>query len=96
MHAAEPLKSDREIVLTAVAGSGLALEYAAEKLKGDREVVLTAVKDCSVGGFALHYAAETLKSDRDFMLTAVAQNGAALQYVADDLLEDLRNNKTHR
>eukprot|EP00971_Amphidinium_carterae_P060971 1206794-Amphidinium_carterae.1 len=42
-YAPEILKSDSEVVLTAVAQNGHALQDAAESLKSDREVVLKAV-----------------------------------------------------
>eukprot|EP00971_Amphidinium_carterae_P000803 15878-Amphidinium_carterae.1 len=42
--APEILKSDKEVVSTAVKAYCRALQHAAEPLKGDREVVLIAVE----------------------------------------------------
>ncbi len=39
----EYLKSDREIVIAAMTGYGMALKYIAEKLRADREIVLVAL-----------------------------------------------------
>ena len=53
-YAPAELKSDREIVLAAMAQDGWALEFAAAELKGDREFVLAAVAQ---SGEALAYVA---------------------------------------
>ena len=51
---------DREIVLTAVASNGLALQYVAAEISEYREVVLTAVAQ---DGRALRYATADLKGE---------------------------------
>lgn len=58
--AADELKRDREIVLTAVRRSGLCLEFAAPEMRADRDVVLAAVQ---VQGEALEFASEALRGD---------------------------------
>ncbi len=48
-HAADSLKSDREVVLAAVSNTGSALEYAAQHLVSDHEIVsisASGVRDC--------------------------------------------------
>eukprot|EP00971_Amphidinium_carterae_P041300 810826-Amphidinium_carterae.1 len=65
--APEILRSDREVVLKAVAQCGWALRHAAETLKSNREVVLTAVGQTH---FALQYAADVLLEDEGFAVDA--------------------------
>ena len=84
-HAAEELKGDREIVMTAVSKNGMALQFATEELKGDREIVMAAV---SQHGMALQFASEELKGDREIVMTAVSQDGWALNFATKDLRED--------
>ena len=62
-YAAADLQADKEVVLTAVAQDGSALEFASDGLRGNKEVVLTAVAQ---DFYALEYAAEELRQDRDF------------------------------
>ena len=83
--AAEELKGDRDIVMTAVSHFGHALRFATEELKGDREIVMTAVSENS---FALQYVTKELKCDREIVRAAVSQHGRALQFVAEELKGD--------
>ena len=85
-HAAEELKGDREIVMTAVSKNGRALRFAAEELKGDRKIVMTAV---SSFGSALKFAAEELKGDPEIVMMAVSKNGCVLQFATEELRRDL-------
>lgn len=60
MYASAELRSDREMVLSAVKQNGLALEYASEELRGDLDVVLAAGAQ---NGLALeHASAQTIMS----------------------------------
>ena len=79
------LTADRDIVITAVAQDGYALEHAAPKLKADRDIVLTAVKQ---NGLALQYASTELQNDREVVLAAVQQDGGALYYASAELQDD--------
>ena len=83
--AADPLKSDRELVLAAVQKNGKVLAHAADSLKNDRELVLAAVQQ---SGQALSYAAVPLKGDREVVLAAVRRSGQALAYAAVTLKND--------
>ena len=83
--ASKDLRDDKEVVLTAVARKGYALQFASDDLKNDKNVVLTAVAE---SGYALRYASTGLKSDKDVVLTAVAQDGYALQLASDELRGD--------
>ena len=83
--AAEEMKGDCEIVMTAVSQDGLALQFATEELKGNRKIVMAAV---SRDGFALQHAAEWLKGDREIVMTAVSKNGAALRFATKELKDD--------
>ena len=67
--AADHLRGDREVVMTAVANWGDALAFAADHLRGDREVVMTAVAQ---NGYALRYATEELREDKEIMKAALA------------------------
>ena len=56
-----PPKADADVVRTAVAQSGLALQFAAETLRADFEIVLTATLGASQ---AFEYADAELRADR--------------------------------
>ena len=58
MYAAKQLRSDKEVVLAALAGDVTTLRYAAPELWSDREFMLAA---CAVHGYALQYASEELQ-----------------------------------
>ncbi len=81
----EPLRGDRELVMTAVTQDGWALEYASDALQADREVFLAAVTQ---NGDALRFASDALQADREVVLAAVTRNGYALQYASDALQAD--------
>jgi len=83
--AAEELKCNCEVVLSAVRRRPRALKHAAEELKSNREVVLSAVRRSSR---ALKHAAEELKSDREVVLNAIRRNPRALRYAAEELKAD--------
>ena len=70
------IRSNRDIVLSAVKQFGLALVYASSSLKNDRDVVLSAVQQ---NLHAMKYASLTLRIDRDFVLSAVRIHGYAMQ-----------------
>ncbi|CAE7224423.1 unnamed protein product, partial [Symbiodinium necroappetens] len=82
---AENLKSDREVVLSAVQSEGCRLQHATERLKDDRALVLAAV---SSDGAALAFASKRLRCDKGLALAAVTKCGAALQFCAAFLHED--------
>ncbi|MBT4664066.1 MAG: DUF4116 domain-containing protein, partial [Methylococcales bacterium] len=81
-YANDELKSDREIVLTAVENDGYALKYASGRLKCDREIALTAVKN---NGSALQYVSDELRGNREIVLTALKNNVRCLEYADDEL-----------
>jgi len=68
----------KDMVLTAVKISGIALRFASDTLKQDKEVVLEAVKS---RGDVLRYAADIMKQDKEVVLAAVTTYCDALQYV---------------
>ena len=80
--ASAELKSDKEVVLAAVAQNGDALVHASVDLKSDKEVVLAAVAQY---GYALGYASAELNNDKEVVLAAVAQNGCALKHASAKL-----------
>ncbi|CAE6920617.1 unnamed protein product [Symbiodinium sp. CCMP2592] len=82
---AENLKSDREVVLSAVQSEGCRLQHATERLKDDRSLVLAAV---SSDGAALAFASKRLRCDKGLALAAVTKCGTALQFCAAFLQED--------
>ena len=84
-YASETLRNDRNVVLTAVAQNGYALQHASETLRNDDKVVLAAVAQ---NGYALEYASETLRNDRNVVLAAVAQDGRALMHASETLRND--------
>ena len=65
MQDASPrLRCEREVVMRAVRGNGLALEFAAPLLRRERDVVVAAVGQNSR---ALLYAAVELREDAEVM-----------------------------
>ncbi|MGB2631114.1 MAG: diphthine--ammonia ligase, partial [Candidatus Omnitrophota bacterium] len=83
--AAEPLKSDKEIVLTAVKQNRWALRYAHGSLREDREVVLAGVRR---HGWDLASADESLWSDKEFILSVLIENGEAFRFADGSLKKD--------
>ena len=91
-HASTELRSDRELVLAAVQGSGrasrrhhvVALMHASAELRADREIVLAAVR---TDGWALKYVCGELQADREVVLEAL-QFGMALSYASTGLRAD--------
>lgn len=83
--AAKELRSDPEVVLTAVRSHGLALHHVALDLRRSRDIVLAAVAS---HGLALQYAAEELCRDRSVVLAAVKAHPVALIYASQELQMD--------
>lgn len=79
------MQADREVVLTAVRDSGMALQFASSPLRRDREVVMAAVQQ---EGGALQMAFRPVHEDRDVVLAAVANSGSALQFAASKFCKD--------
>jgi len=79
------VQADRECVLAAVKGAGLALEHASDIMKSDKNVVMAAVTQ---DGFALEYASENMKSDKDVVMAAVTKNGLTLEYASENMKSD--------
>ena len=78
------LRSDREIVLTAVKQNGLALK-SSDELRSDREFMLAAVKE---NNLTLKFASIELLSDREFMLAAEKEVVWAAKYASPKLRSD--------
>ena len=89
----EPLRSDHELALGAVAQDGPASAAAAEQLRSDHEFVLDAVMQ---DGPVVAAAAEQLRSDRALELGAVTQDGPALAAAAERLRNDHESFRTAR
>ncbi|CAJ1405691.1 unnamed protein product [Effrenium voratum] len=95
LHLAEAplwLRSDRDVVLRAVAENGSALSFAAAEMREDREVWAAARRGwlAKIGeyGLRLAEAPEELRRDREVVLTAVAKDAAAVRHAAKELQED--------
>jgi len=84
-YAADPLKADKEVVLTAVTENGYALSYAADALKASKEVVMAAVTE---DGNALQYASTQLREDKEVVKAAVTKEGSALKFALGGLNQD--------
>jgi biotin carboxyl carrier protein len=82
-YAAANLRSDEEIVKSAVSQKGFALCYASAALRSNRDVVL-----CSKGGYALQFASPECQADRDIVHAACSQDGWALQFASPELRRD--------
>ena len=70
----EPLRADREVVLTAVRQYGLAVQHASQDLLADKDVALAAVQQ---DGNALEYL-PAFQSDLEVVLDAVKNDHDAL------------------
>jgi DNA repair ATPase RecN len=58
----DDFKNNKEVVMSAVKESYIALKYASQELKNDKEVVLEAIKN---NPEAFKYASEELKNDKE-------------------------------
>eukprot|EP00933_Yihiella_yeosuensis_P028771 TRINITY_DN22590_c0_g1_i1.p1 TRINITY_DN22590_c0_g1~~TRINITY_DN22590_c0_g1_i1.p1 ORF type:complete len:482 (+),score=113.26 TRINITY_DN22590_c0_g1_i1:60-1505(+) len=85
-HAAESIKSNRDIMLFALSHTGEILAKLSKAFKSDEEIVLSAVKGSN--GSAMEFASELLRSDRQFVMKAVKMGGHALGYVSEELQND--------
>ena len=72
-------RSNKTLVLHAVANFGEALEFASEDLRNDKEVVMTAV---SKNGMALRFASPAMREDIDVLQIALGdlRNPRTLQF----------------
>ena len=90
------MRTDREVVLEAVARNGSALGHASVELRADRELVMVAISN---DGWALQFASPELQKDREIVLEAIRQDGRALEYAGAEpqadrqiVLEAIRQN----
>jgi len=83
--AADELRADVDIVLTAVKANGLALRHAAPELRDDIGVVNAAVQQ---NGEALEHATKRLRGNRHLVTNAVTTHGAALRFAANAIRGD--------
>ena len=92
--AAENLKNDREVVLSAARSETMcscALMFASESLKSNSEFVIEVMKSNKYGvKFALEYSSENIKADRKVVLEAVKLDPYAevLEFAAESLKAD--------
>mmetsp|Transcript_55233 Transcript_55233/g.131664 ORF Transcript_55233/g.131664 Transcript_55233/m.131664 type:complete len:341 (+) Transcript_55233:78-1100(+) len=87
-YAAEEWRSDRDIMLAAVAGNSMALAFASDSLRADKEVVLAALNSKgATSDFTLCFASEALRGDREVVLAAVSRCAAALNFASAALLD---------
>ena len=78
-------KADKEIVMTALANDGTALQLLSDEMKADKEVVLFAFSN---GCKNLYHVSDELKADKDVVLAAVSNDGNTLKYASDVLKAD--------
>ena len=79
--ASQEMRSDRDVVLAAVAARGAALEAAAPALTNDKKIVLAAVRN---NGTALAFASKSLQSDKDVCMAAVVSGVSSSSGAAAD------------
>ena len=85
-NAPEPVKSDRELVKSAILTSqGAALKHASTDLRADASLVLDATK---YSGAAFGDAAAELRNNKDFLLKALGAHGAAMTNAPEALKSD--------
>ena len=80
----EPLRADREVVLTAVRQYGLAVQHASHDLLADKDVALAAVQQ---DGNALQYL-PAFQSDMEVVLEAVKKDHDAVLWASPRLRWD--------
>lgn len=81
----QELKSDRELVLTAVRQNEEAFQYADATLQADRSFVLAAVQ---LNAGVLPYVSGIFRADREVVLAAVSQRGEVLACLGSELRSD--------
>ncbi|CAJ1448316.1 unnamed protein product [Effrenium voratum] len=74
--------NDKEVVLHALEGSGLALEFADDSLRADRDVVRKAVQK---DGLAHAFASEDLRRDEELALAALKSSTAVIRILPESL-----------
>lgn len=77
-----PFRSDYDLVLEAVKGSGRLLMYAHDTLRANYNIVLCAVKNY---GMALLFASDDLRANREIVEEAVKNNSQSLKYCDETL-----------
>lgn len=75
----DKLRSDKDVILSAVTQYGLLLEFARGDLVNDRDVILAAVKQ---NGYSLKYASEELQRDKE-VLSAARQSIETMRYISE-------------
>ena len=85
---AATLRSDREVILAALANNWSGFRYASETLRNDREVVLTALSNPLCYPRLCDIPSETLRNDKEIVLPIVMQDGRQLQYASERLKDD--------
>jgi hypothetical protein len=85
-YAAEHMRDDDVVVLTAIGRLPAALILASDALKGNRDVVSAAV---DVEGGLLQHASEALRADTKLVILAVQTDIAALEYAAAAVVMEL-------
>lgn len=84
--ASQRLKSDVDVVRTAVNSNGIALQYAGKaELKDDAELVIDAVNN---DWQAIEFASKRLKDDLGVMTVAVGKSWQALQFASERIRDD--------
>eukprot|EP00929_Paragymnodinium_shiwhaense_P037205 TRINITY_DN19865_c0_g1_i3.p1 TRINITY_DN19865_c0_g1~~TRINITY_DN19865_c0_g1_i3.p1 ORF type:complete len:216 (-),score=44.55 TRINITY_DN19865_c0_g1_i3:160-807(-) len=77
-------REDREMVLAAVTGDGMALKHVPFTMQ-DEEVVTAAVSNC---GLALQYAPSCFRCSEEIVSQAIARTPFALEYASEGLRAD--------
>jgi len=83
-YASDELKSDIEIVSTAITNNGLSIKYV-DTFINNPSIIFMAI---SQNGMALEFASEELQNNFFIVLNAVLQNGFAIQFASDVLKEN--------
>ena len=61
-------KNDKDVVLAAVRGCGVSLEFASEACQHDKSIVLAAMQE---NGYGLQFASDALRDDEEIVSAAV-------------------------
>ena len=84
-YASQRVRSDKEVVLPAIAARASDLKYVSEELKNDKDVVMTAVTQ---GGYLLEYASPKLQDDDEVVIAAVKQFPTTFMYASERIRGD--------
>ncbi|WOG25674.1 DUF4116 domain-containing protein [Endozoicomonas sp. 8E] len=84
-YVSQGIRSDKELVLEALAGHPFDVKYASQELRGDKQVAIAAV---TRRGCLLFDVNSILQDDDDVIKAAIKQNPGALEFASERIRRD--------